>query len=62
MDSKYYTTFISKLTLTVEREVVTPTFKLRRPVASKFFADVFHRLYEIEQSLLHQAKLRIAKL
>ncbi|CAX43090.1 long-chain-fatty-acyl-CoA synthetase, putative [Candida dubliniensis CD36] len=48
--------------LTVEREVVTPTFKLRRPVASKFFADVFHRLYEIEQSLLHQAKLRIAKL
>lgn len=48
--------------LTVEREVVTPTFKLRRPVASKFFANVFHRLYEIEQSLLHQAKLRTAKL
>ncbi|RLV95898.1 Long-chain-fatty-acid--CoA ligase 2 [Spathaspora sp. JA1] len=43
--------------LTVERDVVTPTFKIRRPVASKFFAKVFHRLYEIEQSLVHGAKL-----
>ncbi|KAK6203449.1 long-chain-fatty-acid--CoA ligase [Scheffersomyces amazonensis] len=38
--------------LTVEREVVTPTFKIRRPVASRFFGTVFHKLYEIEQSLL----------
>ncbi|EGW31661.1 long-chain-fatty-acid--CoA ligase 2 [Spathaspora passalidarum NRRL Y-27907] len=43
--------------LTVERDVVTPTFKIRRPVASKFFARVFHRLYEIEQSLVHGSKL-----
>ncbi|KAG7664108.1 uncharacterized protein J8A68_002362 [[Candida] subhashii] len=48
--------------LTVERDVVTPTFKIRRPVASKFFAKVFHRLYEIEQSLVIKAKLKTAKL
>ncbi|CAK9439185.1 uncharacterized protein LODBEIA_P34090 [Lodderomyces beijingensis] len=48
--------------LTVEREVVTPTFKLRRPVAQRFFADVFHKLYEIEQSLVADLKLQIAKL
>ncbi|EGW32195.1 uncharacterized protein SPAPADRAFT_50773 [Spathaspora passalidarum NRRL Y-27907] len=48
--------------LTVERDVVTPTFKIRRPVASKFFAKVFHRLYEIEQSLVLAARLKAAKL
>ncbi|KAI3406238.2 FAA24 [Candida oxycetoniae] len=48
--------------LTVEREVVTPTFKLRRPVAQKFFANVFHKLYEIEKSLVIEARLQMAKL
>ncbi|KAI5967829.1 FAA24 [Candida pseudojiufengensis] len=47
--------------LTVEREVVTPTFKLRRPIAQKFFAEALHKLYEIEQSLIHGAK-QVAKL
>lgn len=38
--------------LTVERNVVTPTMKLKRGIASKFFSQPFHKLYEIEQSLL----------
>ncbi|ABN65109.2 long-chain-fatty-acid--CoA ligase [Scheffersomyces stipitis CBS 6054] len=42
--------------LTVERDVVTPTLKIRRGVASKFFGDVFHRLYNMEQSLVFEAK------
>lgn len=48
--------------LTVERDVVTPTFKLKRPVAQKFFANAIHKLYEIEQSLIVGAKLKMAKL
>ncbi|KAG5422222.1 FAA24 [Candida metapsilosis] len=48
--------------LTVERDVVTPTFKLKRPVAQKFFASAIHKLYEIEQSLIVGAKLKMAKL
>ncbi|KAI5948982.1 FAA24 [Candida theae] len=48
--------------LTVERDVVTPTFKLKRPVAQKFFANAIHKLYEIEQSLFAETKLGIAKL
>ncbi|KAG5422221.1 FAA24 [Candida metapsilosis] len=48
--------------LTVERDVVTPTFKLRRPIAQKFFADAIHKLYEIEQSLFAEVKMGIAKL
>lgn len=39
--------------LTVERDVVTPTFKIKRGIASKFFKNVFDRLYDVEQSLLH---------
>lgn len=38
--------------LNVERNVVTPTLKIKRGVASKFFHKVFHRLYELERSLL----------
>ncbi|KAG7663115.1 FAA24, partial [[Candida] subhashii] len=48
--------------LTVERDVVTPTFKIKRPVASRFFGAIFHRLYEIEQSLVLAARLKVAKL
>ncbi|KAI5969802.1 hypothetical protein CANMA_001176 [Candida margitis] len=48
--------------LTVERDVVTPTFKLKRPVAQKFFSNAIHKLYEIEQSLIVGAKLKMAKL
>ncbi|KAK6459565.1 long-chain-fatty-acid--CoA ligase [Scheffersomyces xylosifermentans] len=45
--------------LTVERDVVTPTFKIRRGPASKFFGDVFHRLYELEQSLLQRVNAKL---
>lgn len=48
--------------LTVERDVITPTFKLRRPIAQKFFANAIHKLYEVEQSLFTGVKLGIAKL
>jgi long-chain acyl-CoA synthetase len=45
--------------LTVERNVVTPTLKLKRGIASKFFGDVFHHLYETEQSLITEAKAKL---
>jgi len=48
--------------LTVDRDVVTPTFKLRRPIAQKFFAKAIHKLYEVEQSLFSEVKMGIAKL
>jgi long-chain acyl-CoA synthetase len=48
--------------LTVERNVVTPTFKLKRPLAAKFFAKEFNRLYEIERSLLNETSQIVAKL
>ncbi|MCH0629069.1 AMP-binding protein [Kocuria palustris] len=38
--------------LTVERNVVTPTMKIKRAVASKYFGKVFDKLYEIEDSLI----------
>lgn len=36
--------------LTVDRDVVTPTLKIKRGIAAKYFNDVFTKLYE-EQSL-----------
>lgn len=41
--------------LTVQRNVVTPTFKIKRAVASAFFADHIKRMYETEKSLLRTA-------
>ena len=32
--------------LTVERNVVTPTFKIKRAIAAKYFSDILTRLYE----------------
>lgn len=37
--------------LTVERGVVTPTLKLKRPVAGRFFRPILKKLYEDEGSL-----------
>lgn len=37
--------------LTVERNVVTPTFKIKRGVAAKYFASIFDLLYQKEKSL-----------
>ncbi|ABN68147.2 Long-chain-fatty-acid--CoA ligase 2 (Long-chain acyl-CoA synthetase 2) (Fatty acid activator 2) [Scheffersomyces stipitis CBS 6054] len=48
--------------LTVERNVVTPTLKIKRGFASQFFSDVFHRLYNLEQSLLSEANYLKSKL
>ncbi|ODQ79303.1 hypothetical protein BABINDRAFT_8874 [Babjeviella inositovora NRRL Y-12698] len=42
--------------LTVSRDVVTPTFKIKRPIARKFFAQTFEDLYS-EGSLIKDAKL-----
>lgn len=38
--------------LTVDRNVVTPTLKIKRASASKFFGDIFSRLYLVEKSLV----------
>lgn len=43
--------------LTVERDIVTPTFKIKRILAAKFFGQHIHRMYEIENSLVDSAKL-----
>lgn len=38
--------------LRLDRDVVTPTFKIKRKVAAKFFSSIFDKLYEFEKSLL----------
>ena len=42
--------------LTVQRNVVTPTFKIKRAVASAFFANHIKRMYETEKSLIQTTK------
>lgn len=42
--------------LTIARNVVTPTQKLKRPIASKFFAEQFTAMYD-EGSLIKRSKL-----
>lgn len=42
--------------LTLEREVITPTVKLRRPIAAKFFKVQLDEMYD-ETDLLSEAKL-----
>lgn len=53
---KIHNIFIDFDPLTIERNVVTPTQKLKRPVASKFFAEQHLAMYE-EGSLLKSSKL-----
>lgn len=43
--------------LRLDRDVVTPTLKLKRAVAARFFKDVFSRLYDEESSLLTRSSL-----
>lgn len=38
--------------LRLDRDIVTPTLKIKRRVAAKFFSTIFHKLYELEQSLV----------
>lgn len=42
--------------LTVQDDVVTPTMKIKRAIAKKFFAETFEKLYK-EGSLIKNAKL-----
>lgn len=42
--------------LTVLRNVVTPTFKIKRAVAAKFFLDHISRMYDDEKSLLRRTQ------
>ncbi|KAF6049848.1 AMP-binding enzyme family protein [Candida parapsilosis] len=42
--------------LTVEREVVTPTQKIRRPICTKFFEENLNKMYQ-EGSILRNEKL-----
>ncbi|EER33447.1 hypothetical protein CTRG_02265 [Candida tropicalis MYA-3404] len=48
--------FIEFEPLTVQREVVTPTFKIRRPICRKFFKSQLDAMYN-EGSLINNAKL-----
>lgn len=59
---KLHNVYIEVNPLTVERNVVTPTFKLKRNLATKYFANQIHNLYEVEQSLLDSGKQAFAKL
>lgn len=53
---KLHNVYIELNPLTVERNVVTPTMKIKRGVASKYFGEVFEKLYEVEQLLVHKAR------
>lgn len=53
---KFRNAFIDFEPLTLDRGVVTPTFKIKRPVAKKFFNDILANLYK-EGSLDSDAKL-----
>lgn len=53
---KLHNVYIELNPLTVERNVVTPTMKIKRGIASKYFGDVFSKLYEVEQSLVLKAR------
>lgn len=44
--------------LTVERNIITPTMKIKRPLATKFFKDDFNRMYE-EGSLLRNNNTKL---
>lgn len=48
---KVHNIYIDIEPLTVEKNVVTPTLKIKRPVAAKYFAETFDKLYE-EGSLI----------
>lgn len=48
--------FIEFEPLTVQREVVTPTFKIRRPICRKFFKSQLDEMYA-EGSLVNSSKL-----
>lgn len=49
--------YIETNPLTVERDIVTPTFKLKRVLAAKFFEQQIEHMYDIEKSLVHTANL-----
>lgn len=49
---KVHNVYIDIEPLTIETNVLTPTLKIRRPIASKFFRSEFDRLYD-EGSLVH---------
>lgn len=51
---RLHNVYIELNPLTVERNVVTPTMKIKRAVASKYFGQVFNNLYEVEQSLINR--------
>lgn len=53
---KVQNVFIDFEPLTLERNVVTPTMKVKRPIAKKFFADILDKLYE-EGPILTNTKL-----
>ncbi|ODV80483.1 long-chain-fatty-acid CoA ligase [Suhomyces tanzawaensis NRRL Y-17324] len=53
---KVHNIFVDFEPLTVERDIVTPTLKIKRPLAAKFFKEVFKNLYE-EGSLVKGSKL-----
>jgi long-chain acyl-CoA synthetase len=59
---KLHNVYIEVNPLTVERNVVTPTFKLKRNLAAKYFSKQIHHLYEVEKSLLDAGKQVYAKL
>lgn len=53
---RLHNAFISFEPLTIADNVITPTLKIKRPIASKFFGETLSALYE-EGSLLNTSKL-----
>lgn len=53
---KLHNVFVDFEPLTLEREVITPTIKIRRPVAVKFFKEQIKNMYR-EGSLIKGSNL-----
>lgn len=49
--------FIDFEPLTIDRNVITPTLKIKRPIAAKFFAEQFDLLYEEGSLIRSDSKL-----
>ncbi|ODV80748.1 acetyl-CoA synthetase-like protein [Suhomyces tanzawaensis NRRL Y-17324] len=54
---KLHNIYLEVEPLTGERNLITPTVKIKRPIAAKFFKEQIDNMYEVEGSLINSSKL-----
>lgn len=54
---KFHNIYIEFEPLQLLRNVLTPTTKIKRPIAAKYFAEQINHMYEVEGSLLNGSRL-----